>query len=466
MAVETYTIYPTNKYNRAPPPSTVALHGLDVFNPPIQIHNHRFFHRPTSATSDVIDKLKSSLAEALELYPPVAGTVQTNEKGDVYIAMDAENILGTPFLVDMKDTPYAGDAEYLSPRTVMLLPPSSSTLAVKVTQFSCGTMAVAASINHQVTDLRGFLDFLELWAQLTRGEPVDFTRIPDDWTHTPGRFFSGLTRESTGSTPPPPPPPFKVLPTPATGPPPYLLVPSEVSRWKFTKSSMEQLKSDFSPSASEGHKSDLWISSGDALAALVCGVITRARENANVARLQGRSSLESEVEEVAMAADGRNRSPQGNISGRYFGNFNTLWSTAVSRPDLLSPTCDSASRVALAIRAGLNLQLSPEAIADKISFFEDPQNTKPPGRIDLSADLILTNWCRFDLQGPKLDFGWGKPFCATAGGGTVFPPGYCMMTQEKDSGDVSVMMTVELEGVDGLKADSLLNKYATPVLAH
>lgn len=134
MAVEIYTIHPTNKYNRPPPPSTIALHGLDLLSSPIQICNHRFFHRPTSITSDVIDKLKSSLAEALELYPPVAGTVQASVKGELYIAMDAENILGTPFLVEMKDTPYAGDTEDLSPRTVMLLPPSSSTLAVKVTQ--------------------------------------------------------------------------------------------------------------------------------------------------------------------------------------------------------------------------------------------------------------------------------------------------------------------------------------------
>jgi hypothetical protein len=193
-----------------------------------------------------------------------------------------------------------------------------------------------------------------------------------------------------------------VLPAPATGPPPFLLAPSEISRWKFTKSSMERLKSDFSPSASsKEHKSDLWISSGDALAALLCGVITRARKNANVARLQGRSSLESQTETIAMAADGRDRSPQGNMSGgRYFGNFNPLWSAAVSRSDLLSPTCRSASRVALAIRNALNLQLSPEAIAYKISFFEAPQNTKPPGRIVWSADVILTNWCRFDLQGP------------------------------------------------------------------
>ncbi|KAF9349651.1 hypothetical protein BGX34_001673 [Mortierella sp. NVP85] len=459
MVAESYTIYPTNKFNRPPPPSTIAFHGLDLSGP-IQIRSHRFYHQPTSDFLDVVDKLKNSLAEALELYPAVAGTVQVNEKGEFYISMDTENLLGTPFLVEMRDTPYVGDTEDLSPRSSAALPPLSSTLAVKVTQFSCGTIAVATSMNHMVADLRGFLDFVELWAQLSRGEAVDFTKIPDDWSRTPGRFFSGLIREPTDPTPPPPPPPpFVLLPTPATGPPPSLLVPSEVTWWKFTKSSMEQLRSDFSPSAS-----DQWISSGDALAALVCGVITRARERAGVARLEGRSSLETPTESIAMAADGRERAPQGNMAGgRYFGNFNTLLGVTASRSDLLSPTRESASRVALAIRTALNLQLTPKAIADKISFFEAPENTTPPGRIVFSADVILTNWCRFDLQSPKLDFGWGKPFHATNGAGGAYPPGYCIMTQVKDSGDVFVMMTVEQKGGDELRADSMLKTYAALV---
>ncbi|KAG0202889.1 hypothetical protein BGX28_004734 [Mortierella sp. GBA30] len=404
-----------------------------------------------------------SLAEALELYPPISGSVLANEKGEVHIAMDADNILGTPFLVDVKDMPYAGDAEDLSPRTVVLLPPLSSVFAVKVTQFSCGTVAVASSFNHQVADLRGFLDFLELWAQLARGEPVDYTKIPEDWSRTPGRFFPSLIKESETSIPPPPPPPFTVLPAPATGLSPSLMVPSDVTRWRFTKNSMEQLKSDFSPEELK-RNSDLWISSGDALTALLCGVITRARNHANVARLEGRSCQESQIESIAMAADGRERAPKGDMSGgRYFGNFNALWAIPVSRSDLLSSTLDSASRVALAVRNGLNLHLSAEAIANKISFFEAPENIHPPGRITWSADIILTNWCRFDLQGPKLDIGWGKPFCATAGAVSVYPPGYCIMMQEKDSGDVLVIMTVELEGTEGLRADALLNKYATLV---
>ena len=328
-------------------------------------------------------------------------------------------------------------------------------------QFSCGTVAVAASMNHQVTDLRGFLDFLEVWAQLARGEAIDFTKLPDDWSHTPGRFFSGLMRKTIVATPPPG---FMVLPTPSTGPPPFLLAPSKVSTWTFTKSAVEQLKNDFSPSASsKNHTSDQWISSADALAALLWGVITRARENANV---PARFSPESPTETILMAADGRDRSPQGNmLDRRYFGNFNPLFRATASRSDLLSLTCDSASCVALAIRNALNLQLSPEAIADKISFLENPENTKPPGRIIFTADVILTNWCRFDLQGPKLDFGWGKPFCSTAGGfpGAKCPPGYILLTQDKSSGDIFVLISAEHEGADELKTDSLLNKYATLV---
>ena len=123
MTIETYTIYPTTKYNRPPPPTTITLHGLDLLSAPIHILNHRFFRRPTDTITNVIDKLKSSLAEALELYPPVAGIVRIDE-----------NISGTPFLVEIRDTPFVGDSEDLSPRTVVLLPPLSSTLAVKVTQ--------------------------------------------------------------------------------------------------------------------------------------------------------------------------------------------------------------------------------------------------------------------------------------------------------------------------------------------
>ncbi|ESK97501.1 bahd family acyltransferase [Moniliophthora roreri MCA 2997] len=458
--IKTFTIHPTNKFNRPAPPSTVSLHGLDLISAPMPIRNHRIFpplpaHLKDNAT-DVIEKLKTSLAEALELYPPISGTVRANDAGDVYIAMDAENRQGTPFTFEEKDTPYAGDNEDLTPRDVMILSPLDSILAVKVTQFSCGTIAVAASINHQVTDLRGFVDFLEMWAQLARGEPVDFVRIPEDWSRHPGRFFGSSTAEKSTV----PPPGYIVLPAPLTESPPF--VAAGLSRWKFTKSDVERLKNDLSPSA---FAKDTWISSGDALAALLWGVISRARVNANVTNtyIFGKPDSEGETQTLAMAADGRDRSVRGKMSdGKYLGNFNLLFTTIASSSDLLSLSLESASRVALAIRTALNHQLAPEAIAHKISFFEDPRNTKPPGRISWPTDVVMTNWSQADLRGPKLDLGWGKPICTTAGGG-VYPPGYSRMMQDKSTGDVYVLITIEPEGSKVLESDELLNKYATSV---
>jgi hypothetical protein len=141
--VESFTVFPTQKYNRPPPPSFVKLSALDLIGPPIHILNHRYYcpskDASANATVDLINKLKSSLAEALELYPPVTGTVRAQENGEVHIAMDAKSVLATPFLVETTDAPYTGDTEEVSPRTVVLLPPESSTLAVKVTQVSWHT---------------------------------------------------------------------------------------------------------------------------------------------------------------------------------------------------------------------------------------------------------------------------------------------------------------------------------------
>lgn len=133
MSIEAFTVYPTQRYNRPAPPSKIDLHGLDGFGSPIQILNHRFYRIPPSSVCAVIAKLRLTLAEVLELYPPVTGKVVASEK-ELFIALDKQE--GIPFLVEKKDTPYAGDSEELSPRPGLLLPPDSPILAVKVTVVS------------------------------------------------------------------------------------------------------------------------------------------------------------------------------------------------------------------------------------------------------------------------------------------------------------------------------------------
>lgn len=77
--------------------------------------------------------------------------MQANDKGEVYIAID-RNVLGTPFLVELKDAPYGGDSEDLAPRSDAVLPPFLSAFAAKVTQVNvnCYVQMPTAILCHHV----------------------------------------------------------------------------------------------------------------------------------------------------------------------------------------------------------------------------------------------------------------------------------------------------------------------------
>ena len=126
-------VLPTAKHNRPKPPTVILLHGLDMA-PPIHIEIRHFFHAPKDSSHHVVNKLKTSLAEALEIYFPVAGTVLVNEEAKRWIAADPANIEGTPFIVEIKDFPFEHETEELSPRDGIFLPPGSATFAVKLSQ--------------------------------------------------------------------------------------------------------------------------------------------------------------------------------------------------------------------------------------------------------------------------------------------------------------------------------------------
>lgn len=102
---------------------------------PVHIEIRHFFHVPEGSMGDVIIKLKASLAEALEIYFPVAGIIMANENSESFIATDPANIRGAPFIVETKDFPFEQETEELSPRGGMtFLPPSSPTFAVKLSK--------------------------------------------------------------------------------------------------------------------------------------------------------------------------------------------------------------------------------------------------------------------------------------------------------------------------------------------
>ena len=131
---ESTVVLPTAKHNRPKPPTVIPLHGLDSTVPPIHTEIRHFFHAPKDFIHHVADKLKASLAEALEIYFPVAGTVLVNEEAKRWIATDPANLQGTPFTVEIKHFPFERETEELSPRDGIFLPPGSATFAVKLSQ--------------------------------------------------------------------------------------------------------------------------------------------------------------------------------------------------------------------------------------------------------------------------------------------------------------------------------------------
>ncbi|KAI9499139.1 transferase [Zychaea mexicana] len=454
----TTIIHASDKHNRQPLPSRIFLSGLDCYNFPSEICVQWLFHSAPESIQDAVFRLKSALSEALELYPPMTGTICKDANDDLYISLENRNRPGTPFIFEIKDTPYDNDASALQPRDFrVLLPVGSNTFIVKVVQFSCGTIGVASSLHHQIADPRGYMDFHATWTQLARGELVDLKRIPYDWSRIPGRFFP----PPSDGEPISPPPGIMIVSPKVDSTSNRFGIPSVATKWKMSKSSLIQLKADLSPTPSSA--TDKWISTGDALTSLIFGAITRARENGNVARVEGRSSVESQIESIMVPGDGRFRIPPGNTEGSYFGNLNINCNYTVTRADLLSPTLEAARRVALAIRDQLECQLSTEAIANQLAFFENRKTSKSSERISTTADVFLSNWCCFDLQGPNYDFGFGKPFKATSGIDGRAVPGFVLLMQTHEFGEVFLWIGVEREGGEELKADLLLNKYATLV---
>ncbi|KAI9251033.1 hypothetical protein BDA99DRAFT_408737, partial [Phascolomyces articulosus] len=118
----------------------IPLHGVDAVIPPFRFTVLWHFSPPPNniLINDVLDKLKSSLAQALELYPPLAGTVHLDSNDNYYIDLNDSDGPGTPFYFENKNIPYVNhnSNEGLSARVENKSGPltsETSVLVIKVT---------------------------------------------------------------------------------------------------------------------------------------------------------------------------------------------------------------------------------------------------------------------------------------------------------------------------------------------
>ncbi|KAA1473424.1 transferase-domain-containing protein [Dentipellis sp. KUC8613] len=431
----TTRVRPSGKLTN-PAPAPIVLHGLDFLPPPVYVRLHLFFP-PNQPKSDAVENFRTSLADALDFYPPIAGSLRPGEAGRPTLYCDSR---GVDFIHEnvsyaYRDVP-GGDSEALGPQ--MELRNDPPLLAVKVTTFSCGTIALCLSMYHLVSDLQGYLDFLFTWAKIARGEPVMPSSVPHTWARTPLQYFTGIAAPPPASLPG-----YTVLDAPAP-PPPGPPKPAAQIRYFVSDSNMKALKAECKPRLDTDGVP--WISSGDALTALLWRASTRCRHGAGV--------KDGDRDVLGMAVDGRDRSEgKGMMNGQYFGNF--IVGAALDLPTemLLRKGADGLWRVAGAIRKGLTEQTTPEIIKAKVEFI---QSVEPFGRLMQQYDTMLSNWSRFPLTGPSLDFGWGAP-TGYAIGDTQFPAGVLSILGAK--GGVLSVLAMEEEAAELARNDEELLKY-------
>ncbi|KAJ9090204.1 hypothetical protein DSO57_1004782 [Entomophthora muscae] len=180
------------------PDTALELSALDLHMPRNWMYcnylfentgNHKDFMSP--------EKLKTSLAKALDIIPALAGRLQCddgspgmnfmkpraptrillNNKG----AWFASTTMKTPF-EEMRKKHLLGSlipSQFLFKRFIKAAIESreknadAPLLAIKVVYFDCGSVSLTAYISHQVADGSSMNEFVRLWGQIARGVSPD-----------------------------------------------------------------------------------------------------------------------------------------------------------------------------------------------------------------------------------------------------------------------------------------------------
>ncbi|XWS68289.1 hypothetical protein CRYUN_Cryun04dG0078100 [Craigia yunnanensis] len=126
------------------------------------------------------EMIKESLAKILVEFYPFAGCLTVTWDGKMVVRCTGE---GVPFVEAVSNSTIEelGDITRVDPvklrklvyhldevNSILDVPP----LTVQITSFRCGGIVLGIAVNHVVVDAKGLADFLNSWAEITRGLPL------------------------------------------------------------------------------------------------------------------------------------------------------------------------------------------------------------------------------------------------------------------------------------------------------
>ncbi|KAF9789193.1 transferase family-domain-containing protein [Thelephora terrestris] len=385
--VASVRVRPSTRFG-LPRPDPVKIHALDLIVPRVWTPIYHFFPPVSQAdhpVKETVLNLISSLADVLEHFPLLAGSLKPDCLGNLNIHSDN---VGADFVYELRDEMFPGvHAHGLDPRgaDIGFPTPGDPLVAVKFTAFTCGTYVLCIATHHVIADLASTMDFVYAYARRFAGKPY-LSTVPKTWSREPLMYFdtpscpvSSLPLLETI-------PGITVLPPNQPPPPPPLPEPTDLVQIYTTTHKLTQIKNAINSSAST-----LNVTTFQVLAALMWQAISR------VAFFH---LPEDEEINFGLAVNGRERAPtRAMVHDRFYGNFNPAVCVSLPQGELVD---SDVAFIAGAIKKALKEQLEPGFIARKVKTLESVDSR----RILPNTQCQLSSWPKDMMLNEDLDFGF------------------------------------------------------------
>jgi hypothetical protein len=476
-----------------PPVVTVPLTPLDQNMPRLYTRLILSFPMPPSSDHDAVTKaLRYGLRELITDIPFLTGKISLKSDGESSGRLEIRRQMYDRLELQVKDLTATNSgwtsgsydelhAQYMPPSLldgdtlapVVLFPDQQVPTGVMAAQanFVPGGLLLCIAIHHAVMDGNGMATVFKTWAKWCRrgcdpgyayGSELEFptaaldrSRLMKGSAETQAhghREYELLKSAATQWNPPEP-------AAPAAPAAPPTLPKMDPRIFYFSATSLASLKDEASsalPPTDEGVPKP-WISTNDALSALLWSCITSAR----MPRLQSSLMKAHDAESVfGMAVDGRGRLDPPLLP-EYVGNA-TLYSTATALLSALTPTSlPVLGLLALSIRESVTRidnthTLSAITVLDSAT---DVRTTKPGFKSFLGKDVAMTSWADQGI----METDWGD----VVGGKPTYMrvpkhafDGLCLVYPRLVDGGLEVLVGLHEEDMARLREDEVLGRFA------
>ncbi|CAM6114133.1 unnamed protein product [Calypogeia fissa] len=342
-----------------------------------------------------VDRVKSSLAEALVAFYPLAGRVlkTTDLDHPRLLLFDDAGVPFTETVLDSEMGPFLNmekdfrPVAYLSGfepagldgfRQIQAYHQEGNpAFFVQVTRFKCGGVILALSWNHIVADMTGAVSFFTAWSEISRVGSTSI--VPDHDRSILSTQYSSETVSSNG--------------TPSTAPSVAAAEAAKIQqvlRAKYTVRTLHIRKEAMDKVVLQAKRENPEVSRMDCVSAHLWR---------SLAKIYAQSGI-SDSTVFTTAVEGRSKM---GVSPHYFGNTVTSASVnGVPAADILSkPVSYAASLIRKAIKG-----ITSETYWTIINEM-DLRNPWKTSINRTDYQMGLTSWVRFGLN--DIDFGFGNP---------------------------------------------------------